>query len=211
MWICIVQAAVDDLKHRETAAKYGVALDDSHRQAIYHNNGQQNWEWMRKDFGLDIPLERYLEEIDAWYADHVVNVRFRPGIAEALDLFSAAGCRQCVVSNGRRNSVMLALNARNIVPRFDFILCKEDYEGRKPDPSPYLTALQKMENSINTTIDLADCLAIEDDPLGVTSAHSAGIKVIHRRLNDSDPSAPEADVSVFSEDDFLNACKKFIS
>ena len=30
------------LKHRETAAKYGVALDDSHRQAIYHNNGQQN-------------------------------------------------------------------------------------------------------------------------------------------------------------------------
>lgn len=197
-------------KHVETAARYGVMIPESYQKRIYHNNGQQNWEWLNGEFGLDVPAHLYLREVDEWYAAHVSEIEFRPGIPEALDLFAAKGCRQCVVSNGRRNSVLLALEAKGLVPKFEFILCKEDYDGRKPDPAPYLVARAKMDGIVGASIDPTHCLAIEDDPLGVTSAHKAGMQVIHRRLQESDPSSPEADASAFEKDEFLAACGKFV-
>lgn len=198
------------LKHVETAKKYGVTLDEQHRTKIYQNNGQQNWTWMQKELGLKVKLQTYLDEIDIWYAEHIGDVPLRPGVAEALKLFAKNGCHQCVVSNGRRNSVLLALNAKNLVSKFDFILCKEDYEGRKPSPAPYITALRKMEDIVDAHIPPYECLAIEDDPLGVTSAAAAGMPVIHRRLNRKDPEAPEAIVSVYDEGEFVSACRNFI-
>lgn len=197
-------------KHVETARRYGIEIDPSFQKRIYHNNGAQNWTWLKDELGLDVDQQHYLLEIDQWYADHVSEIEFRPGVPEAIDLFTEAGCRQCVVSNGRRNSVMLALNAKSIVPRFEFILCKEDYEGRKPDPAPYLAARIKMEVIVVAMIDPTHCLAIEDDPLGVASAHAARLPVIHRRLREDDPPAQGASINVFSEDDFLKAVRSYL-
>lgn len=197
-------------KHRETLAKQGVILDERHKPRVYQNNGAQNWEWFRDELGLQLDCPAYLRLIDRWYQDHVGEISFRPGVPEALDLFAAAGCHQCVVSNGRRNSVMISLEAKAVVSRFDFILCKEDYAGRKPDPVPYLTARARMEAVVGSSVDPETCLAIEDDPLGVTSAHAAGLPVIHRRLKDTAPPAPEARCSVFSKEDFLEEIRRYV-
>ncbi len=197
-------------KHKETLAGLGITLPDTFQTRIYQNNGRQNWEWLTRELGLSMPCDDYLKQVDTWYADHVSQIAFRPGIPEALQMFADAGCRQCVVSNGRRNSVLLALEARAIVSRFEFVMCKEDYEGRKPEAAPYLAARAKMEGLVGAYIDPDTCLAIEDDPLGVTSAHAAKIPVIHRRLHDSDPHAAGADASVYSEEDFMKALKAYL-
>jgi len=80
--------------------------------------------------------------------------------------------------------VMSALEAKKLAPSFDFILCKEDYEGRKPEPTPYLTALKKMEELYGETIDPKNCLVIEDDPLGVQAGEAAGMTVLYRPIGD---------------------------
>jgi HAD superfamily hydrolase (TIGR01509 family) len=198
-------------KHVETLASHGITLDEKFRSRVYHNNGRQNWEWLTAQMGLDVPCEQYLDEIDRWYGVHAGDIPLRPGIAEALSLFEKSGCTQCVVSNGRRSSVMLSITAKNLAPRFAFILCKEDYEGRKPAPSPYLAAIKRMEEISGGPIDRQECLAVEDDPLGVTAAARAGIKVIHRRLHEDDPAAPEAFASVFTAGDFLIRIKESLS
>lgn len=197
-------------KHLETCRKYGVTIPENEQKRIYQNNGSQNWIWLKTEHGLDVGCTEYLKEIDTWYSDHVSEIDFRPGIPEALDLFARAGCRQCVVSNGRRNSVMMAIDAKDISSKFDFILCKEDYEGRKPHPAPYIAALKKMELTVGRVIDPSLGLAIEDDPLGVTSAHDAGLTVIHRRLNKDDAKAPEADLTAFEKDEFLELLRRFV-
>ncbi|MCB1529966.1 MAG: HAD family phosphatase [Rhodospirillales bacterium] len=171
-------------KHFETLKKHDIALGDQYRRHIYENNGVQNWEWLTEELGLSIPCEDYLDEIDGWYIDHIGEINVRPGIAEALDYFEGKNIPQAVVSNGRRRSVMAALEAKDISPRMKFILCKEDYEGRKPDPSPYLTALRKMEEITGQKIDPAACLVIEDDPLGVQAGKAAGMQVLHRPMGD---------------------------
>lgn len=176
-------------KHFETLASLGIALSDEHRTRIYTNNGAQNWEWITTELGLQMELQDYLDAIDGWYFDHIGEIDIRPGIPEAIVLFKEHNIPQAVVSNGRKRSVMAALEAKDLIRHFEFILCKEDYEGRKPDPAPYLTALTKMNEQKGTDIEPSDCLVIEDDPKGVESGRAAGMQVIHRPPDDENTAA----------------------
>jgi HAD superfamily hydrolase (TIGR01509 family) len=81
---------------------------------------------------------------------------------------------------------MAALEAKNLAPRFKFILCIEDYQGRKPEPAPYLAAKTKMQQIAGHSIDAKECLVIEDDPKGVESGTAAGMIVLHRPVSDDD-------------------------
>ena len=174
-------------KHVETLKNHGINLSDQYRQKIYENNGAQNWAWITEELTLNIPQEEYLNQIDQWYFDHIDEINIRSGVLEAIQHFKSNDIPQGVVSNGRRRSVMAALEAKSLAPNFDFILCKEDYEGRKPDPAPYLAALQKMEKLHGEKIDPATCLVIEDDPLGVKAGESAGMPVFYRPIGDDKP------------------------
>ena len=174
-------------KHYETLQTYNIDLDDQYRQRIYENNGAQNWAWITDDLGLSVPQKVYLDRIDQWYFDHIDEIQIRTGVLDAIRYFDDNNIPQAVVSNGRRRSVMAALEAKDLARHFKFVLCKEDYEGRKPDPAPYLAALGKMKVAVNENIDPATCLVIEDDPLGVQAGEAAGMAVFHRPIGDDKP------------------------
>ncbi len=185
-------------KHVETLKTHGIELDPSYMDTVYHNNGAQNWEWMTCNLGLKVEKNQYLDEIDGWYMKHIDKIELRPGIAEALELFAQAGLPMCVVSNGRRRSVMAALEAKKLPVHFKFVLCKEDYEGRKPEPAPYLAAKTRMQQILGHSINVKECLAIEDDPKGVESACAAGMAVLHRAVGDNDVG------------EFLKKCREYL-
>lgn len=190
-------------KHQVVTSRYGLDIPSEYNELFYHNNGQQNWAVLNKEMGFDVPMEQYLSEIDQWYHTRVLEIPLRPGVQFALDYFKNNNGRQCIVTNARTSSVRPMIKNRGLELYFDFILCKEDYPNRKPHPDPYLTAHKRMEDLEGYMIDKNDCVAIEDDPYGVTSAAAAGIPVIHRRLKDDLPPAPDATKSVFNEADFL--------
>lgn len=173
-------------KHAQTLKSLGIHLGDEWKERIYTNNGAQNWEWLSADLGLKMSKDDYLDAIDAWYYAHIADIKIRPGIEDALSLFEQAGLPMGVVSNGRKRSVMAALEAKNLAPRFKFILCIEDYTGRKPDAAPYLAAKTKMQQIVGHAIDAQECLVIEDDPKGVEAGLAAGMHVVHRAIGDDD-------------------------
>jgi len=173
-------------KHFEVLKEHGIHLADTWKERIYTNNGAQNWEWLTAELGLKVDKERYLDEIDAWYHRRIADIEIRSGVIEALELFKAQDIPMGVVSNGRTRSVMPALTAKGLVPYFKFILCKEDYEGRKPEAGPYLAAKTKMQQITGRAIDAKECLVIEDDPKGVESGIAAGMIVLHRAIGDDD-------------------------
>lgn len=167
-------------KHFETLKAHSIYLEDQWQERIYTNNGAQNWEWLSAELGLSISKDHYLDEIDAWYYRHIGQIDIRNGILDALKIAENLNIPMCVVSNGRRRSVMAALEAKDLAPRFKFILCIEDYEGRKPDPTPYLAAKTRMQQILGHEIDAQECLVVEDDPKGVQAGTSAGMVVYHR-------------------------------
>ncbi len=174
-------------KHVETLKTYDIILDEKYRQKIYENNGNQNWIWITEELGLQVRCEDYLDQIDAWYFEHINEIKIRAGVLEALVKFQSVDMKQCVVSNGRRRSVMAALEAKDLLQYFEFVLCKEDYEGRKPDPAPYLKALATMKAKTGENIDPASCLVIEDDKLGACAGEAAGMSVLYRPIGDDKP------------------------
>lgn len=186
-------------KHVETLKRHGIALDERWKDRIYTNNGGQNWDWLSLELGLKLPRDEYLNEIDAWYHAHIGEISIRDGIMDALALFERHDIPMGVVSNGRRRSVMAALDAKNLTRYFNFVLCIEDYEGRKPDPAPYLAAKTRMQQIFGVSINAADCLVIEDDPKGVAAGRAAGMNVIDRPVGKDDPLA------------FLDQCRAFLS
>jgi beta-phosphoglucomutase len=55
---------------------------------------------------------------------------------------------------------------------FDCIITAEDVECGKPDPEPYLRAIQKLH------VAPSECLIIENAPLGIRAGKSAGAAVV---------------------------------
>ena len=193
-------------KHKNILQTHGITLDDQYKTKIHHNNGNQNWEWITAELGLSVPREDYLFQIDAWYMAHAHTLKMLDGVQQALDFFLEIGMKQCVVTNGRRNSVVPVHRALGTEKYFEFILCKEDYEGRKPDPMPYLIAQRRMSENLQRPIDMSECLAIEDDPLGVEAAKKAGMTTIFRPTSLVAQTSEFADYTV-TNNNFLSLIK----
>jgi len=79
-----------------------------------------------------------------------------------------------LVSNGRKKSIYNILYKLNILQYFLFILTNEDFNNAKPNPEPYLTAINKLQNIYNN-INKQDCVIIEDNEVGFQSAINANI------------------------------------
>lgn len=90
------------------------------------------------------------------------------GIAELLTALHSH-VRMAIVTSSHRVHFD-AIHSRTGIPRyFELILAREDYQLSKPDPEPYLTALERLQ------LTAAECLVIEDSERGLTAAKAAGL------------------------------------
>ncbi len=198
-------------KHQTVLAGYGIQLNEQYRNRIYENNGYQNWQWITQELHLNIPEKEYLKAIDEEFQKYMINLEMRPGVDELFEFIQNLGLPQGIVTNARKNSAYPVLKEKKILSFMQLTLFKEDYEGRKPDPTPYLTAFEKMGSLLKITLDPKRCLVIEDDPLGVESAHQAGATVFHRTLHEKDNASPYADYSCYHTDIFVQIIKKLLT
>ena len=96
---------------------------------------------------------------------------WRPGARELLAEVRAAGLPTALVTSTERALVELALGTLG-AHHFDTIICGDEVRRPKPDPEPYLTAIQQLD------VDPSRCVVIEDSPTGVAAAEAAGCVVV---------------------------------
>ena len=94
-----------------------------------------------------------------------------PGAIALLAALRAAGVPTALVSASPRRVVDLVLAGLGS-EWFTVTLAAEDTERTKPAPDPYLAAAGLLG------VDPAACVAVEDTPTGVASAHAAGCAVL---------------------------------
>ena len=94
-----------------------------------------------------------------------------PGALELLDAVRAAGMKTALVSASPRSVVDIVLDALDR-RRFSVSFAAGETERTKPDPDPYLAAVSALG------LDPAECVAVEDTPVGVASAEAAGCAVV---------------------------------
>jgi beta-phosphoglucomutase-like phosphatase (HAD superfamily) len=86
-----------------------------------------------------------------------------------------------VASGGKRHHVARSLRVTGLEVLFPVVVTQEDVTRGKPDPEMFLLAAERMG------VGPAQCLVIEDSPLGLEAAKAAGMGaawVEHRQLNE---------------------------
>ena len=98
----------------------------------------------------------------------------RPGVAEAIRRAKEAGVSVGLVTTTSMGNVTSMVGAVGDVDLtdFDVTISRDDVEQTKPDPAAYATALDRLGLSAD------QCLAIEDNIDGVTSANASGVTCV---------------------------------
>ena len=109
-------------------------------------------------------------EKDRYYLEHSRAALF-PGVKEMLKQLRAAGFAIAVVSGATRWRLSQP-PASDISGLVDLMISGDDCQCGKPSPEPYLAAAERVR------VDPTRCLVVENAPLGIRSAVSAGILCI---------------------------------
>lgn len=113
------------------------------------------------DLQLDLVLQKAAREPFVW----------RPGAVELLSALAAEGIPLALVTMSYRAFADEVVSALAASP-FDVVVTGDDVERGKPFPDAYLRAARLLD------VNPAECVAIEDSPVGIRAATSAGAVTI---------------------------------
>jgi len=97
------------------------------------------------------------------------NIKPFPGIVKLLNTVKKGNFRQALVSSAPEENIDLLIGELNLEGFFDCIVCGKEVSESKPSPQIFLLAAKKLE------IEPKNCIVIEDSPLGVKAAKTAGM------------------------------------
>lgn len=157
------QAMVDTFAARGV----GMSDEDFHR----HVSGQSNDAIFAHFFPRlsEDERRRLADEKEALYRRLTPRMTPMPGLARLIDWAKARGVACALVTNGPRANVEHTLKVLGLADSFDTLVLGEDLPRAKPDPLPYLEALQRLG------VAAENAMAFEDSQPGVTAALAAGV------------------------------------
>jgi beta-phosphoglucomutase family hydrolase len=111
-----------------------------------------------------------------------------PGAAEWVRRLHVEGWRQAIASSAPRKNVEVVLDVLGLASFLQVLVSAEDVTVGKPDPQVFLTAASRLQ------VQPAECIVVEDSPMGIQAARRAGMRSIGVSRNGRLP----ADVAVSS-------------
>jgi len=146
---------------------YGTVMGGSHEfvRSVYFRK-------VGIDPGPEEYSRRYREEYERLLDG---GLRPFPGVLEMLGHLRSRGLKLAVVTSSTRWMVDRVFSMVELAPYFDAVITADDVTRHKPDPAPYLVALEKLG------LDAASALVVEDSVTGLTAAARAGIRAIAYR------------------------------
>lgn len=154
---------------KAACAHYGADIDDLDDAHFIGVGFEEVWRELRPRFAPATDYAKWLSRINAHYVERAGTLSPMPGLYEVMEEFSRAGLRQVAVSNSHRVVVDANIAALGVADKLEFSLSADDFTALKPNPEPYLLALEKLG------VSASEAIAIEDSEAGAKSARAAGI------------------------------------
>jgi HAD superfamily hydrolase (TIGR01509 family) len=157
---------------QEAFAPFGVTVDeDQYRRLIM---GAPN-SAIGEAFLPHLPIaerEKIIDAKEAAFRRAFQSAKPTKGIVALLDFAETAGFAVALVTNAPRANAELMLATLGLAERFPLLVIGAELPRSKPDPLPYLTALQL------TGAEAACSIAFEDSLSGIRAAAAAGLAVV---------------------------------
>ena len=157
-------------------ASPSIHLVEKDFQSLVGLSGQHLLESIKKLTRTTLTLPEIQEKLDEIagikYAPRQIRKLFRPKLRSLLDWAKQKGLLLAVASSSNRAHIEEVLEACQIRDYFSVLVTGQDFETSKPHPAIYQAALAQLKLRPDQAI------AIEDSPVGITSAKEAGLTVI---------------------------------
>lgn len=160
------------LTWQEVLSEFGISIDrDFYQQRI---SGRLNASIVR-DILPQLSPEEGLKFADAKEARfRQIGTQLQPmdGLLKLLDWSASRQLKQAVVTNAPRANAQFMLEVLQLTSVFSTVVLAEEAPRGKPDPAPYLLALERLN------VNSYEAIAFEDSTSGILSATRAGIYTI---------------------------------
>jgi beta-phosphoglucomutase len=167
---------VDSMGENYIAWKYafeqsGITITEDAFYALEGMSPSEITQTLGKQFHLSAPeYEAIAQTKHAYYKAHN-TFRLFPGVFDLLRSLKERHIRIALVTGGILPRVSQEEQGA-VLAYFDVIVTSEMVARTKPYPDPYIKALKELG------VDAKNAIVIENAPLGITSAHGAGIYCI---------------------------------
>lgn len=99
------------------------------------------------------------------------QMRVLPGVAETLRSLHGR-MRMAIVTSSQRQHFDVMHAEIGLTEYFEFVVAREDCGKTKPNPEPYLLALERLGMKAE------NCVAVEDSERGLGAARAAGLRCL---------------------------------
>jgi HAD superfamily hydrolase (TIGR01509 family) len=159
----------------KTLAKQGIDISLKDLLADYTGvNSNAIYAALIERFGLNKTVDEFRRDhrriSGSFYVDG--ELLPMPGLIRFMDYLCKRNIKMAVVSSTSGANVLAALNRLSLIRYLDAIVTGDMVGRPKPSPEGYLAAVRYLR------VKPAECLVIEDSPIGIRAAKNAGIFVV---------------------------------
>ena len=126
--------------------------------------------WFGEGFDYDKVRNKRVELMDAYVAEH--GIEPKPDAARLLSYLKENGYRVALATATPKDRAEEYLRRVDLLRYFDEVVSARMVKNGKPAPDIYLYAAERLG------LKPEECIALEDSPNGVRSAHSAGCRTV---------------------------------
>lgn len=157
---------------RRTLATLGIPLNREQFLDLSMRQGRSAFDLAIERGWTKEQVATLKRERDLLYSEMLRNqTRVLPGVAETLKALHGR-MRMAVVTSSQRHHFDVMHAEIGLTRYFEFVLAREDCGQTKPNPEPYLRALERLGMRAE------NCLAVEDSERGLVAARAAGLRCL---------------------------------
>lgn len=157
------------MANKKLLSRYQIELTEELFRDLYLTRSKGAWHLIPQVNLESMSISDLRHERNAMYIDLLQTGDFRiPGVEQALESLKDRYVMAVVTSSLRKHFDIIHRRT-SYLRFFDFVLAREDYSQPKPDPEPYLKALELL------AVDPDEALVIEDSQRGIMAAKRAGL------------------------------------
>lgn len=145
------------------------------REDVFDNEGRGSRDIIRqisheRELGLHDEKLEFLNSIKQRTFASFGPMPMYPGARQMVEQLHRDGLRLAMVTGTVRRNV--EAHFPELLRLFDVVVTADDVKRTKPDPEPYLKALDKL------ALPAEACVVVENAPLGIRAAKEAGLRVV---------------------------------
>jgi HAD superfamily hydrolase (TIGR01509 family) len=159
---------------RRAAAEWDVELDEDFFLGLSGQEAGAVGRALAGALGKNAALDEFWSRATRHWREYVEThgIAVRPGFHDLMDWLRGRRIPCALATNSQRRYALECLRLAGLENAFSHLVDRDQVERGKPAPDVYLAAAARIG------VAPAECLALEDSPTGLASAHAAGMRCI---------------------------------